>query len=375
MGWISLNLRMQTCKQEKNRYELQDIVLSRSIRKIHRNLSLEQTIHNNAKSKELKELILNNQIEVINLKLTADGRLIDTQKEDYTNRIKEIESKQYVKDNILYKRYSRALKDAGVDLVGAFYVLIGNCDYTKDNIVDYNIKPDEKLDYKLNILLENPEQFFGYFNSYKGYQRYSATQISKRGESKNCTVRLPVLILHKNGELRASMFYEVEYDNIKFIFGDEIELPSIEEFISNKQINKHDNKKAYPQNLQDTDMTNAYRTGYRIISINSDGRLRTLDLKSYLSKNESVKLAKCIINSDVHYWVGANNTTIILQNLAKKAEKYVKDKAKLDKLRFVANSVGTYGAFIIAVIPFIPLLLIWGITKDIKDMITDTQDD
>ena len=55
MGWVSLNLRMQTCKQEKNRGELQDIQLSRAIRRIQRRLSFDQSIYNKAKTSELNE--------------------------------------------------------------------------------------------------------------------------------------------------------------------------------------------------------------------------------------------------------------------------------------------------------------------------------
>ncbi len=54
MGWISLTLRRQSLQSAIQEHELRDIELSRQTRRVHRQLSYDQSIYNADKTYELK---------------------------------------------------------------------------------------------------------------------------------------------------------------------------------------------------------------------------------------------------------------------------------------------------------------------------------
>ena len=204
----------------------------------------------------LKSNIVNGYVDVINLKLTSDNKLID-KTEDISSIIEKVKSNSDVKQNALYSRYHRVLEDIGVDIVGAFYVPY-ELKYFRDNaILESDMKVDG-IEVTLKQLLENPENFIGKFDDYGG----SFKELATRSLTGDFFVRIPILILHKDNIIKVSMFYEIDYVNeIQFMGG---VLPTTPEELACERKLKNNSNVRYPQPLN-TDASKSNRRGYKFL--------------------------------------------------------------------------------------------------------------
>ena len=293
----------------------------------------------------LKRNILSNNIDVINLKLTSDNKLVD-KKEDISDIIKKAKNSAEARENILVKRYGRVLEDIGVDIVGAFYIPYG-LKYLRDNaIIESDMKVDG-VEITLRQLLENPESFVGRFDDYGG----GIKELATRSLTGDFFVRIPILILHKDNIIRIIMFYELDYVNeIQFMSG---VLPTTPEEVFCKRELKKNSDARYPQPLTPTrDATD--RRGYKLATMTSKGKIARIDLESYITKGESKKLGKLLVDSDIHYWLSEYTYNNIFKTAYSNAYKYSEYRDILERAKSITSDLSLYGSIVVGMLVFVP---------------------
>lgn len=297
------------------------------------------------KSDALKRNILSGDIDVINLKLTTDNKLVDKKEDDLTDLVNKVKESEEAKNNILYKRYKNTLEDIGVDIVGAFYVPYEYRWYRDKSVIHSDGKTGG-IELVLKQLLENPKQFIGNFG-------YCGTEgVVTRNTAGDFFVRLPILILHKDGMLKTIMFYEVEYSNEFRVWASEIPF-NLEEKLCERELKKNSNAR-YPQPLYKNRESYSDRRGYKIATMTSKGKIAKIDLESYLTKGESKKLGKMLVDSDIHYWISEYTYNNIFKTAYNNACKYSEYQDLLDKFKVVTADASAALTVIIGIEMFIP---------------------
>lgn len=302
------------------------------------------------KSEDLKRKIMNGVIDTVNLKLTTDGKLIDKPENNFSDLIEKVKNSNERTQYILYNRYHKVMEDIGVDIVGAFYTIYNTQMIDRSGINSSGIQ-GKLSNEQIKLMIEHPEKFVGKFSD----MEYGGNMVT-RGYNGDFYVSLPVLILHKNNELRAVMFYEVNYLNELEMFGKDFE-STPEVYMSERKLKKNPNLR-YPQPLNNVDYTYKNRRGYKVMTINSNGKLGLIDLESYISEQESKKLGKMIVNSNIAYWISSYTYENITKVVYEKARKYSEYKDIADKSMAVAEGVGGAAGVLGIISLFAPALAI-----------------
>lgn len=297
------------------------------------------------KADALKRNILSGNIEVINLKLTADNKLVDKKEDDLSDLVKRVKESEEAKNSVLYNRYKNTLEDIGVDIVGALYVPY-EYRWSRDKSVIHNDGNVNSVEIVLKQLLENPKQFIGHF----GY--CGAEGVVTRNTAGDFFVRLPILILHKDGMLKTIMFYEVEYSNEFLVWANEVPF-NLEEILCERELKKNSNAR-YPQPLGKNRESYDDRRGYKIATMTSKGKIAKIDLESYLTKGESKKLGKMLIDSDIHYWISEYTYNNIFKAAYSNACKYSEYRDILDKFKVITADASAALTIIVGMELFIP---------------------
>lgn len=302
------------------------------------------------KPDDLKLKIKTGIIDVVNLKLTTDNKLIDKPENDFSVLIEKAKNNPEKIHSVLYNRYHKVLEDIGVDIVGAFYTI-----YNTQVIDRYGIKSEgiqgSLSNEQIKLMIEHPERFIGRFTN----MEYGGNLITS-GYNGDFYVSLPVLVLHKNNEIRTVMFYEINYKNELEVLGKEFD-STPEVYISERKLKQNPGLR-YPQPLNPKDYMYKDRRGYKVMTINSKGKLGLIDLESYISKRESKQLSKMLVNSNVGYWVSSYTYENITKVVYEKARKYSEYKDIADKSIAVAEGVGGAAGILGIISLFAPALAI-----------------
>ena len=310
----------------------------------------------------LKEQIKSKKFEVVNLKLLSDGRLVDI-KEDYTSRVKEIVSnmKRNNSNNLIFKRYYNYLHEQGVDLVGAFYLMYGDSE-VRDNLTlsDVNIKYSKVVNGELNDaslrdLMEHPENYLGMFdNNMTDFEDCYDNDLGRRiKKGYDCDksvidIRLPVLILHKNGILRTVMFYECFYD-FKGIDFARFSKDSTDVLVDRTEDLGGGSNRVITDNM-----------GLRIMTMDSRGKITCYDVGKAISKREGEKMAKNILSSDIHYWVSSYTYNNVLKEAYNWASKDINNQYVLKRAGYFIKT-GTLSAAVVGGMFILSPILLLGL--------------
>lgn len=268
-------------------------------------------------SDTLKYKIKSGQSEVINLTLTSDNRLISTQpnnKED--NKIDIARIKQQNKDNKLYVRYQRIFDTMGIDVLAAVYMSLPKEGDTVEDILQrsFCISREFKADilYNLNMLIGNIDEFLGSSN-----QIYKVSEHSFGG--RESSIRIPILLLHKNGELKLVAAGELSYV-----------------YIATQDIMEQINKEA--------------KKSLAVFTLNGSSQPVVTKVGTNINDKEASLLASRIIESDLRNWVGKESTKNVLNSMNKVDAKIKLQAAGVSTLAMpfsVAMLVGAVGGCVV----------------------------
>lgn len=289
------------------------------------------------KSDDLKKMIKSKQIEVDNLTLTSDNRLVTAGVKHYIANspytLDDIKSSILAKKDKIYNRYQPIMRLLDIDIVGTMYLHIPKQGDTLESVIDKTFK-----DYKANTgdyirslsakaILNDPSYLVGQF-ILNDYDDYSIENKSDRMIYGTQSIfDIPILLLHKNNELRLAMIGEMRY---KF---------NPEEMLYDCVSNKGEN-----------------RESLAIVTIGSDKKTRIIKVGKHISKKESYLLANSILASKLEYWVGTEATRELINKVDKK------------QLHDNLKSIGI-ASF---AVPFSVVLAIGALGKDIFNDNSDT---
>lgn len=247
-------------------------------------------------AKQLKKMIERREIDVVNLTLTSDGRLIST---DKTDKFDLAEFRELYSDKAIYRRYQGIFDAIGVDVLGAIYMIIPTANDTADSLMYRTLKYELKYSNRpipdsINELLAHPDVMIGAFSK-TAYTEDSSDVRRTDGKTVvtgvDSITRIPLLLLHKDGKMKLVLCSEMEYAmNVKV---------SLMEGSFNKD---------------DADI----KRNLAIVTLNSNLEAEAFDVGKRIDDREKVKLANRILRSNLAYWTEPEAAKKMMQKVDRK---------------------------------------------------------
>lgn len=292
---------------------------------------------------KLKREILNGTIEIDNLTLTSDKRLVSTSlpsnlvKLDHVNIYKEgnkldiEELRKFNKNKDIFKRYQGIFDVLGIDVLAGIYLKVPlNENVSMEEILRESL-PNTKLsnNIKIDDLIKNPSNLLGSFIDYnsgdkKEYETESPV-------SAYACARIPLLLLHKDGKMK--LVVAAEYERSTFV-------PTL--------------VMSFTSLMQDSGKINQNKLSILTVDNNKDTHL--IHVGRYLSDREKVKLGRYIMNSGLENWL---NTESVKKMVSKTSN--MEAKVKLANISTLPVGIP---AIIMAGFVIAPIALAAGYVKD-----------
>lgn len=232
------------------------------------------------RSDELKDLISKGKLEVENLTLTSDNRLLSKTIKNHEDAEMNLYRAYYYCD--LYKDYSKLFKPYGIDIVAAVYLSYPREGDTLDDIYSRTFYRKNTGIKCAKDLIVDPTPILGIF------QEHTSSDTEWKPDHralKDCdwcrdiAVRFPMLVLHRDGGYRTVIFGEIEYST------------GIVNVVSNRLAKK-------------------YKC---LVTLNGDKKVEVLNIGRQVSDKENQLAAKRILSSTVALWLGEDATKDILR--------------------------------------------------------------
>lgn len=293
------------------------------------------TVHELSGS-DIKEYIRRGILTVTNLTITSDNRLITKKFE--LNAIDRIRSEQ--RDNKWYRFYQHIMDSIGVDIVGMAYIpMTDDFSITDQTIVnsfdialEFKKSPDKFLELAAGKFECNRNRA-PWSNGKETVKTYSTV---KKITGVNLEVRMPALILHKNGQLQMVLLLEL------------LSKDATDDHKSHQLVSSLVDK------VKKTEGTLASELRFinkSFVTIDSNNKPLLIDCGSIISDKERIAVAQSIVNSAMLRWRDADTAKQLLVDYAKVADK--------DQVKSVIKGVG----LTVAVAPFTALKVIGRILK------------
>lgn len=280
---------------------------------------------------DIKEYIHRGILTVTNLTITSDNRLITKKFE--LNAIDRIRSEQ--KDNKWYQFYQHIMDSVGVDIVGMAYIPIAD---------DFSIT-DQTIVNSFDIALEfkkDPSKLLelaaGKFECNrdrapwsKGKTTVKTYNTVKKITGINMEVRMPALVLHKNGQLQMVLLLEL------------LSKDATDNHKSHQLVSKFVDKVSKSEDALASELRFMSKS---FITIDNSNQPLVIDCGSIISDKERITVANSIINSAMLKWRNADTAKSILVDYSKVADN--------EQVKSVIKGVG----LTVAVAPFTAVKMI-----------------
>lgn len=251
---------------------------------------------------ELKRAIANKQIDVDNLTLTSDNRLITSVKEDRVKTIKDV-----MEDYIEPRIYQSILDSMGIDLLGILKLDISDESVTIEEMYKKALACDRLYSNEAMLrskfsniqdILDNPQAMIGVI-SLGDVGNIHTADIKRSKVFKNSGFNGPVrqasmfmMLLHKNGDFRICGVSEFQSESL--------ETRALKELSDTVKPNNSFNSE-----------------GRIILTINSSMDANVLNIGNHISNKEKLKAAQMILDSKFEYWLDSTATKKLIAKIGK----------------------------------------------------------
>ena len=270
-------------------------------------------------AKRLKKEIRSGWITVDNLMLTSDNRLVSTEKHELFDMGK-IRGEQC--NSELFDRYQDIFDSIGVNVVGAIYMVIPEAGETADSVIVRSLEKYGIHGCTAQTLVNIPEKLVGKFAETVPVDDEYCIEMSWNKSAildLSFVYRMVILVLHKDGQFKAVMCSEIQYDRNS------------------------------PGSIKSSDRKEWLMSKLAIATVNNNLDVQVKDVGAKISSKEKEVLAHRLVNSELVYWAQKDTARKMIERVGKKEASVRMSSYGVKSLALPFTAVFTLGAIILSI--------------------------